>query len=36
MRLSRPLTLTAALGVAPLAMSPIAVQAATVANPLSG
>src|SRR5215472_583945 len=34
MRLKRPLTLTAALGVAPLLMSPIAAQAATVANPL--
>jgi glucose/arabinose dehydrogenase len=34
MQLKRPLTFTAALGVAPLAMSPIAAQAATVANPL--
>src|SRR6516225_919602 len=34
MRLKRPLILTAALGVAPYLMSPIAAQAATVANPL--
>jgi hypothetical protein len=34
MQLKRPLTLTAALGVAPLVMSPIAAQAATVSNPL--
>jgi hypothetical protein len=34
MRLKRPLTLTAALVIAPLATSPIAAQAATVANPL--
>jgi glucose/arabinose dehydrogenase len=34
MRLKRPLTLTAVLGAAPLLMSPIAAQAATVANPL--
>jgi hypothetical protein len=34
MQLKRPPILTAALGVAPLLMSPIAAQAATVANPL--
>jgi glucose/arabinose dehydrogenase len=34
MQLKRPLILTAALGVAPFLMSPIAAQAATVANPL--
>jgi hypothetical protein len=34
MQLKRPLTLTAALGVVPLVMSPIAAQAATVSNPL--
>ena len=34
MQLRRPLTLTAVLGVAPLVMSPIAAQAATVSNPL--
>ena len=34
MRLKRSLTLTGALGIAPFLMSPIAAQAATVANPL--
>jgi glucose/arabinose dehydrogenase len=34
MRLKRPITFTAALGIGPFLMSPIAAQAATVANPL--